>query len=281
MNFCTVFDENYQAKGLSLIASIERWCPDSEIFVLAASDQFVPNADVQQTLSGLEHDCPELLTAKASRTHTEYMWTLASFWTWHLMNHQGLNAVCYVDADTFFFYDPQSLGDEIGDKAIAITEHRWTPVLKQNLESNGRFNVGIVYFKQAGLPCLTHWKDQVLDWCYYRHDEGDTRFGDQVYLDDWVDKWDAYVIQSNGVNLAPWNNMRYEYCIDENGVMFVQDGDRCDPIILFHFSEFDTYCRGKKIWTNYQLHPMVSRYLYAAYQAEITKWSGIAERTYA
>lgn len=281
MNFCTVFDEHYYAKGRALIASIQRWCGDSEIYVLDASanqDLQIPDVALSRLL---EVESPELIIALTNRSHKEFMWTLASFWTWYLLA-DGLDEICYVDSDTFFFYSDQSLWQEIGDKAIAITEHRWTPALKANLVGNGRFNVGLVYFKQAGLPCLTHWKDQVLEWCYDSH--ADERFGDQAYLDDWVERWGAYVIQSNGINLAPWNQLHLDYCIDENGVMFVEDGDRCDVLAHYHFSEFDTYSRGRKIWTNYELHPMIAKYVYATYQAEITKWSSVArtaERTYA
>lgn len=70
MNFCTVFDENYEAKGRALIASIQRWGSfDDEILVLDAST----NQDLRmppeiKVFHLWETASPELIIASGNRS---------------------------------------------------------------------------------------------------------------------------------------------------------------------------------------------------------------------
>lgn len=262
MNFCTLFDRAYAPKGMALIESIKRWMPDAKCFVLYLGDDS-PQIENVTYLRDIITD--ELLTAQENRTWKEFSWTLGSWWVWWLL--KILDSVIYVDADTFFF---NAL--ELPKADIAICPHRWTPRHKDNLIANGIYNVGLVSFRgtRAGKRCATDWKNNCVEWCYAKHDG--ERFGDQGYLNNWVETYGAFVINHLGINLAPWNQEQYSYCL-EDGHLFVDDGKNCDPLIMYHFSEFGTLKHGKPIRTNYPLNPMVEQYIYAGYESEIAKWT--------
>jgi len=69
--------------------------------------------------------------------------------------------------------DGFGLFDEIGDSSIAIIEHRFSPRLKDR-EVNGRFCVEWNGFRRddQGLDCLSRWRAQCIEWCYYRLEDG-------------------------------------------------------------------------------------------------------------
>lgn len=271
MIFCSLWDGCYQAKGLALLSSIRRWMPDAWTHVLAL-DELVEIRQERVSVTPLAAVMsPELCRVRQGRSDQEFAWTLSALWTWHVMEHHS-DTVIYVDADTFLFGNLAPVFDEIGMNSIAICPHRWSPEHRENLRLNGKYNVGLVYFRHTGKArvCLKRWKDQCLEWCFYDHLDG--KFADQGYLDEWPETYDAHVIEHLGVDLAPWNQRQYDYCLAEDGSLLVDNEERCDPLLLYHFAEFGTLRRGRPVRTNYALHPMVERYVYPAYEKEIDRW---------
>ena len=101
-----------------------------------------------------------------------------------------------------FYSSVEPLFEEIGDSSIAVIEHRFTPRLKY-LEENGRFCVEWVSFRRdkEGLACLYRWRDQCVEWCFARLENG--RMGDQKYLDEWPARYaTTHVLQHPGAGLA-------------------------------------------------------------------------------
>src|SRR5512143_3434249 len=80
--FCTLFDSNYLLKGVAMLRSLSRHCPEAHVHVLCMDDQTqhiltqlaLPNTTCIP-LSELEDDC--LLSAKTDRIVAEYCWTLS------------------------------------------------------------------------------------------------------------------------------------------------------------------------------------------------------------
>lgn len=262
LNFCTLFNRDYYAKGMALISSIHKWMPEAQIYVLFVGEiPYIRDTHVTLLREVMNE---ELVLAKSNRTSVEFLWSLASWWSWRLL--QELDSVIYVDADTFFFKPLPKLKAN-----IAICPHRWSPQHKKNLIANGIYNVGLVQFKKAAMQCATDWKDNVLEWCYYKNDG--EKFGDQGYLNNWVKKYGAQAIRHRGVNLGPWAQEQYDYCLGDDGALFIEHGKRCDPLVLYHFHGYGSANKHDKGWSNYELHPMIEQHVYAPYETEVAKWT--------
>lgn len=273
--FCTLFDSGYLLKGLAMIRSLARFCPDLKIHVLCMDEQTkyilqslgLPFVNLI-TLAEVENE--ELLKVKVDRGVAEYCWTLSSCFTWYIIqNHPEIDLLTYVDADLFFYSDVQPLFDEIGDASIAIIEHRFTPRLKHR-EVNGRFCVEWVGFRrdEQGLACLSRWRNQCIEWCYYRLEDG--KMGDQKYLDEWPGRYSScHILMHPGAGVAPWNYAQYSFGIDHSGNITVEEA----PLIFYHFHQFQLLTHGKfnRLSNFYTSECPEPSLVYEAYEAELKK----------
>ncbi|UFS69724.1 hypothetical protein LPW11_17735 [Geomonas sp. RF6] len=243
--FCTLFDHNYLYKGLALYHSLRAFTPTFTLWVLALSDEayeLLERMSLENVrlvrLEDLEDE--ELRRAKRNRSAVEYYWTLSpSLPLYVLKEDAGIDAVTYIDADCFFFSDPEPLYREMGDASVLVIEHRYSEERKAWEKTSGRFNVQFLVFKrdEIGMSVLTKWRSQCNEWCYYREEEG--RFGDQMYLDAWPREFPGiHILQHKGGGLAPWNikNYRLQKC----GARVLVDAD---PLVFYHFHALRIYSR--------------------------------------
>jgi hypothetical protein len=244
--FCTLFDINYLAKGVAMLRSLERFCPKSHVFVLCMDDQTKPileslNFSHVTYLTLDEVEDQDLLEVKPGRNRAEYCWTLSPCLPWYILKkNPHVEFITYLDADLYFYSDIQPILDEIGDASIAIIEHRFVPELK-HLENRGRFCVEWVSFRRdaEGLACLQRWREQCIEWCFYRLEKN--RMGDQKYLDAWPNSYkNLHIIKHPGAGVAPWNYAAYEI----NGVDGVINIDE-NPLIFYHFHQFQILSFGR------------------------------------
>ena len=245
--FCTLFDAGYLFKGVSMLRSLKRHCPQAHIFVLCMDEatqtlleQLALPDIVLLPLSTVEDEA--LLTAKRNRGVAEYCWTLSpALPSYVLQIAPEVDFITYLDADLLFYSSPEPLFAEIGPASIAIIEHRFTPRLKPR-EVNGRFCVEWVSFRrdEEGMACLSRWREQCLEWCYYRLEEG--KMGDQKYLEEWPDRYrSCHIIQHLGAGLAPWNYPQYRIETSRDSETLV-DGS---PLIFYHFHQFQILSNGQ------------------------------------
>ena len=245
--FCTLFDSGYLLKGLAMMRSLKQFCPEAKIFVLCMDRQcqdMLEDLDLPFVhcipLEELEDE--ELLNAKSDRGIAEYCWTLSPCLPWYVIQqHSEVNLITYLDADLFFYSDVQPLFDEIGNASIAIIEHRFSPRLRDR-EVNGRFCVEWVSFRRdrEGLACLSRWRAQCIEWCYYRLEDG--KMGDQKYLDEWPSLYNScHILMHTGAGIAPWNYEKFSFSRNENSQITVEDS----PLIFYHFHQFQLLDNGK------------------------------------
>lgn len=271
--FCTLFDSGYLLKGLAMMRSLQRNCPSALIHVLCMDAQTKSILEALElpfviciTLDEVEDEA--LLKAKGDRGVAEYCWTLSSCFTWYVMQrYPEIDFLTYVDADLLFYSDIQPLFDEIGDASIAIIEHRFTPRLKDR-EVNGRFCVEWDSFRrdEQGMACLSRWREQCIEWCYYRLEDG--KMGDQKYLDEWPERYSAcHILLHPGAGIAPWNYAQYRFGKDAQGQITV-DGA---PLLFYHFHQFQLLENGKfdRLSTFYTSECKEPQDIYLAYEAEL------------
>jgi len=245
--FCTLFDSGYLIKGLAMIRSLVRWCPEAHVFVLCMDDTakeiLTALASPYITCIALRDiETEALLEAKKTRGVAEYCWTLSPCLpSYVLENHPQVDLITYIDSDLLFYSPVQPIFDEIGQNSIAIIEHRFAPRLMERVV-NGRFCVEWVSFlrDEEGMRCLTRWKEQCIEWCYYRLEEG--RMGDQKYLDEWPGRYSkCHIINAGGAGIAPWNYEKLAFSSTDSGEIYV-DGN---PLIFYHFHQFQLLDNGK------------------------------------
>ncbi|MGG7664482.1 glycosyl transferase [Dyadobacter sp. BHUBP1] len=280
-NFCTLFNSGYLSRGLAMYNSLLRQGGDFHLYIFAfddACDALLRRLNLANaTIISLHaFETPELLAVKSSRTAGEYCWTCTSFTIWHCIRTFSLDHCTYLDADLLFFADPKALTDEMGEKSVLITAHRYAAPYDQS-ENSGIYCVQFVTFRNTkeGLAVLDWWMNACLEWCYARFEEG--KFGDQKYLDDWMERFTGvHVLEHPGGGVAPWNAIDYT-CESVNGRLFVRKADAYKvPLVFYHFHDF-RYCIGKSFRLTaeqYRLPESIIRLVYSTYIKALSSAEG-------
>ena len=237
--FCTLFDSNYLFKAVAMHRSLLRHCTSFTLTAFCFDDRAkatldrlgLPNLRTV-ALAELEASDPELLWTKTDRTPVEYCWTATPALPLHVFRTRpDVTEVTYLDADLMFFADPEPLFAEMRDASVLITPHRFAPQFAHHAE-NGIYNVQFLVFRRddRGLEALQWWHDRCIEWCYYRLEDG--KLGDQKYLDDWPERFEAvHVLQHKGGGLAPWNIAQYDLREVPGGLVMVDN----DELVFFHY----------------------------------------------
>ncbi len=271
-SFCTYFDQRYLPQGLALYQSLQQHCPTFQLWILcldhqthtALTQRALPNTHLIR-LEELEQSDPALLQAKANRTLVEYYFTCTPVLPLFILTrYPAVEMITYLDADLFFFADPEPLYTEIADHSIAISAHRFPPRLR-HLEKTGVYNVAWLSFRQdqTALACLRRWRAQCLEWCYDRIEPG--RYADQKYLDAWPASFaKVRVLRHKGANVAPWNLDNYHIRAGDNRVWIGEQ-----PLMFFHFQGLervtDWWYNSNSAHYGTRLSSVVRREIYGPY----------------
>ena len=191
--------------------SLKEHCSDFILWILCLDDETEcllekMNLPEIKLIKMSEFEDGRLLAIKPFRNPTEYAWTCTANLCRFMLEQKRVEHITYLDADLYFFNRPEQIFTEIGDNSIAIIEHRFPTKQEEYEKKVGRFNVGFVYFKNDpnGRQAVNWWADKVLAWCFDRLENG--LYGDQLYLNDWPERFDKVkIIKHPGAGLAPWN----------------------------------------------------------------------------
>jgi hypothetical protein len=284
-DFCTYLDRRYLSRGLALAESLRRHCATMRLWVLCLDDEAhaaltaaaLPGI-VPIALADFEAGDSELLAAKANRSLVEYYFTCTpSLPLFVFRTHPEVGRLTYIDADLFFFGDPEPLFEEIGDSSIAIIPHRF-PEAMRVWEKCGIYNVGWLTFRRDvnALACLRWWRERCLEWCYDIVEP--TRFADQKYLDDWPSRFaGVHVVTHKGANVASWNVLGHHLATSGDRVLV--DGQ---ALIFFHFH----HLKQRASWlfeTDFHVHAakpsrIVKRHIFSPYLKVLHEHARVAAR---
>ena len=271
-NFCTLFDTHYFTRGLALYYSLEKYCPDFHIYIFAfdqkANDLLREMKLNKVTIISLEEfEDDGLLKIKPSRSIAEYCWTCTSSTILYVLKKYEVESCTYLDADLFFYSSPKPIFDEMGNKSILITEHRYSPQYNKQLKS-GKYCVQFITFRNndKGLTALRWWRARCIEWCYARYEDG--KFGDQLYLEDWTERFNGVcVLQHLGGGLAAWNIQQYVFEKTNDKVMGteISTGKKFEAIFYhFHYLKFYTHDKielGRRTLTENVLNVFYKPYI--------------------
>src|SRR5471030_2444387 len=140
LNFTTLFNINYLAKGIALYNSLLKNCSGFHLYIFAFDDitykilternllnaTIIPLNDFEDNL---------LLVVKQHRSVAEYCWTCTPFGIKYCIEQFKLDHCTYIDADTFFYNDPTVLIGEMGDNSVLITPHNYHKLYDQSAAS--------------------------------------------------------------------------------------------------------------------------------------------------
>jgi len=258
LNFCTLFNSNYYAKGIALHLSLLNTCKEFRLFIFAfdeAAYQLLVDNKLENTtiipLNQLEN--AQLLEIKPSRTMAEYCWTCTPLTIEYCIRTYKLDHCTYLDADTFFYDDPTVLINEMGDNSVLITPHNYHRLYDQSATS-GIYCVQFITFKNTfeGMTVLNWWAGACLKWCYARYEDG--KMGDQKYLDSWPYMFNGvYICKNINAGIAPWN------AIDLKSETDVEN------IIFYHFHDLQYISDGSWFTGGYDLPQIIIDKIYRPY----------------
>lgn len=256
-SYCTLFDKNYLDKGLVLIESLRKYNTDSNIYVLAMDEKCYEILNAVNTYKVIlvhlsDFETPELRDAKKNRSRGEYCWTCAAHFIYYVLMKNKEEYCTYLDADMYFYDNPNKLVDEMvnAGKSVQIIEHRFRNGFAGKMQESlsGKYCVEFNTFKNndAGKKVLITWKNQTIQQCEMSGSA--EHFGDQMYLNDWMDKYDCVnILQDIGAGLAPWNINRYKLLKEVNGEIWTlyDNGNNPVRVVFYHFHDLKYVSRNK------------------------------------
>ena len=243
---CTLYNSLYLDKGLVLYDSLCECAKDFRLYVLCMDDKcYEVLTDLNQTnhvpirLSDFEKDDEELQKAKANRSMGEYCWTCSSSLIRYILQTYKHETCTYIDADMYFYHDPQILVDEMiaAGKSVMITPHRFPKDKEKLAKRVGKYCVEFNTFvnNEDGLKVLDYWRNRCLDCCSNIGDG--IHWGDQKYLEEFENKFNCvHVCENLGAGIAPWNVSLYKKSKEANidTISYLVNGISIIPI-FYHF----------------------------------------------
>jgi len=240
INLCCGSDFKFLSRGLTLYDSLERFDDDFNMHYLCADNETYTKLKSLENKRIIPYNISQFLendTALLNLKNKDYRyfcWSLASYFTNFLVN-KIQDTVTYIDSDIYFHQSIKILLDEIEKKDIGIFRHRQYPINIPN--PNGRFNVGVVHFKNSELAkkYLFWWKDAVL---YQKYPELAT-CGDQRYLDAFleIDPKNLFIDGTVGHG-SPWEWQLYDFSnYQKNGT--INWNGKVEKLVFSHFSQFE------------------------------------------
>jgi hypothetical protein len=235
VNFCTLFNINYLAKGVALYDSLVKTCPQFHLYIFAFDDLsyevLTERKLVHATIVPLsEFENGQLSAVKGGRSKAEFCYTCTPFTVKYCIEHFEIDHCTYIDADIYFYHDPSALITNMGANSVLITPHNYHSLYDQSAIS-GIYCVQFVCFKNTaeGLKVLNWWAAACIKWCYSTFEDG--KMGDQKYLDSWPYMFDGVQICRNlGAGMAPWNALGFDLQKQNDQLMIGNE-----PLYFYHF----------------------------------------------
>ena len=262
-HYCTLFDKNYLYKGVAMYRSLENVGTSFHLWILTM------DRETHECLSKLtlpfatlislnDFEDSDLKKIKSDRTSVEYCWTITPSLPLFLLKNKTLSEVTYIDADLYFYDNPEPIFSELNDRSILLIEHRYTRSQMVLEKYSGKYNVQFMIFKndKLSLQALEWWRERCLEWCYHRYEDG--KLGDQLYINDWPQRFEGvHVLENIGAGIAPWNTQQYKIKKINNKIL-VNDV----PVVFYHFHAFHLYSKSKFDYASgYWIPKDVKKYL--------------------
>ena len=265
--FCTLFDKNYLYQGVALYNSLKRFAGDFRLYALCMDPEAYAMLSKMKAGNLVPVGIEELLDAEVSAvhsrtTHGQFCWVCQPLICRFILDRYGCEMITYLEADSLFFFDPEVLFEELGDRSVSLVPHNYAPEF-DNTGAAGKFCVQFNAFSNgdSAAAVLEYWKSK----CFEYSKDKPFVYPGQTCLDDWPERFDCVkVIANPGAGVAPWNIQRFRFEIRDSAPYV--DGR---PVVFYHYHAYGRYENGSHELGNYPLPARVVECIYGTYVAEI------------
>jgi hypothetical protein len=238
-NICTVSDIKYLYQGLALFESLSKsenitlhyLCIDQISYDILKNIK--NNKLIIYNINDLLNNDNNLINLKNS-DYRYFCWSLASYFSNHLLSKNVGDSITYIDSDIYFHEKIELLFESFSKKDVGIFRHRQFSLSISRPE--GHYNVGVVYFKNSdiGKNVLNWWSDAVLHKKYPHL----STCGDQKYLEEFPRMCSNIFIDGEIGHGAPWQWQLFNFDNYENDGTIIWEGKK-QKLIFSHFSQFN------------------------------------------
>ena len=258
--YCTIVSKSRLYQFLSLIVSLTKVRDGNfQFFVLCVDDHaynLLNKLNWKNVNLFHEKEVSEyIVSLKKDRKIHEYCWTLKGVFIEAILNqYPEVMRVTYMDSDLYFWGDPEWIFNNQSNCSVLLSKEEkfnpeWTHKFTKRIKKiTGEYNSGFISFKRSelGNTCLKWWKEKLLEYCKIDFKKG--TFGDQKYLNEMPELFEGVCdIATPGVNIGPWNYLKYQFTNKKNQVFIDQN-----KLIFYHFSGVRVIKKQDKIeFTHY------------------------------
>jgi hypothetical protein len=248
-HFSTVVSQDHLFKYLAMVSSLRANGSDFKVFTLCVNEivwHILNKINIEEIVPVMLNDVESdmLVRAKNERPFQAFCWTLKPVFLHYVMEkYPDCKYFAHLDADLFFFSDPEKIFLENPSASLFLTHHRNSRDFLKYYGSTGVFNTGFVGCKNNvnAMDAVTKWKTQCILYCPIKEDKARKLFGDQRYVESWPEEFrGVHVVRSKGANAALWNVQNYTVN-EKKGKIYVDD----HPLIFYHFSGLTIISRNE------------------------------------
>ena len=272
--YCTLFDKNYLDKGLVMMESLMHTDSLSMIYVLCMDDKVYEclqkyNNNRVIPVSFDEFMDEELLNLKKTRSNAEFCWTCTARIIRYVLEKYNEPVCTYVDADLYFYSNPQVLLDEMKEKncTVQVVPHQF-PDTKEGRLQEELYGKNCVQFntfsnEENSLKLLKEWEASCIEEC------SNATVGDQMFTSDWGKYSFVNVSSNRGAGIASWNIYRYKHVGNKKDVVYDRYEHSEYKLVFYHFAQIDYQDKNKVYIICPKLHwnadPKLIKSLYLDY----------------
>ena len=158
-------------------------------------------------------DDEDLYEIYNTRHRNEFCWTCSSHLIHYVLEKRKEKECTYIDADMFFYSNPQIVLDEMQEKSVQIIKHWFSDTIedKRSKAISGVYCVEFNTFRREedSINLLLWWMAKCRESCTIQSNSKGV-FGDQMYLRNWGELSYVSVVKNRGAGLAPWNITQYK-----------------------------------------------------------------------
>jgi hypothetical protein len=215
----------------------------------------------------------ELLKAKNNRNYHEYCWTLKPFILNHVMNtYKDAQYFAHIDADLFFFSDPEQILKENLEATLFLTDHNNSEKFLHCYATAGIYNTGFVCCKneKSAYLAAAWWLNKCLEKCSLVANVEEGLYGDQKYVEKWAELFgNVHVVKTKGANVAQWNIEGFD-ASEKEGSVFVNG----DKLIFYHFSGLSILSNKEfNLSTFYRIQDSPLELIYIPYIKDLSRYA--------